>query len=113
MALITMLARYDASLKVEEGKQRGDIILKCVPMSTGAHRLNLIFQDPSDALLPNTYDAAAQVGVAYQPFSQYHVFLDLIRNEAPIFVFFKLDATPPRFTVMCSAEPAGEGETWI
>ena len=42
------------------------------------------FRDPSDALPANTYSDETKVGVAYQLFSQYQYYLDLIRNEKPI-----------------------------
>src|SRR5262245_35117773 len=105
MAFIKTLQRYDALLYPNEGKQSGRINLYCED-----HKLYLIFRHPSDPLSPNNYDAGAKIGVAHQPFSQYEHYLDLARNEKPIFVTFRPEDTPPTFVVYCASEPPGEGE---
>jgi len=97
--------RYDAFLYPNEGRQNGRINLYCED-----NRLYLIFRDPSDTLPPNTYNSTSKIGVAYQPFSQFQHYLDLIRNEKPIWVTFRPYDTPPVFVVYCASEPPGEGE---
>lgn len=105
MAFIKTVDRYDAFLYPNLGKQSGRINLSC-----GDHKLYLLFVDPADPLSPNSFIAASKVGLAYQRFSQYAHFLDLLRNEKPISVTFRPEDAPPTFVVYCSAETPGEGE---
>lgn len=105
MAFIKTLARYDAFLYPNEGKQSGRINLYC-----DDHKLYLIFKHPTDPLSPNTFNAANKIGVAHQVFSQFQYYLDLVRNEKPILVTFRTEDTPPTFVVYCAGEPPGEGE---
>lgn len=104
MAYIKTLQRYDAFLYPNQGKQSGRINLYC-----DDHKLYLIFSDPADPLAPNSFDAATKTGVAYQRFSQYQPFLDLVRNEKPISVTFRPEDRPPSFIVYCAGETPGEG----
>jgi len=105
MVFIEAVARYDAFLYPNEGKQSGRINLYCKDS-----KLYLIFRHPSDTLPPNTYDAASKIGVAYQSFSQFQHYLDLVRNEKPIWVTFRPEDRPPTFVVYCASELPGEGE---
>lgn len=104
-AFIEAAASYAAFLYPNEGKQSGRINLYCKD-----NKLYLIFRDPSDALSPNTYDSARKIGVAYQSFGQFQHYLDLLRNEKPIWVTFRPEDKPPTFVVYCASEPPGEGE---
>lgn len=106
MAFIKTLESYSAFLYPNAGKQSGRINL-----NFDDHKLYLIFRHPTEALPPNTYDGASKTGVAYQAFSQFQYYLDLIRNEKPILVTFRPEDTPPTFVVYCGSEPPGEGET--
>lgn len=105
MAFIKAAVRYDAFLYPNEGKQGGRINLYCED-----NKLYLIFHDPRDVLSPNTYNTTAKIGIAHQPFSQFQHYLDLIRNEKPIWVTFRPEDRPPTFVVYCAGEPPGEGE---
>ena len=105
MPFIRMLDRYDAFLYPNEGKQSGRLNLYC-----DDHKLYLLFLDPEDALPANSFDDAAKIGRGYQRFSQYRHFLDLVRNERPVWVTFIPEDTPSTFVVFCGAETPGEGE---
>ncbi len=105
MAFIKTVQRYDAFLYPNAGKQNGRINLYC-----DDQKLYILFRDPTESLPGNTYDAASKIGVAYQPFSLYQHYLDLVRNEKPISVTFRPEDAPPTFVVYCAAEPPGEGE---
>lgn len=70
----------------------------------------IIFVDPSETFTLNLFNATYKIGAAYQPFSQYQHYLDLIRNEKPIRVTFSIEDSPPTFVVYCSRETPGEGE---
>jgi len=106
MAFIKTLQRYDAFLYPNQGKQSGRINLYC----SDDHKLYLIFLDPTDPLSANTYNATTKIGVANQRISQYQQYLDLVRNEKPIWVTFRPEDKPPTFVVYCASEPPGEGE---
>ncbi len=105
MAFIEATRRYSAFLYPNAGKQDGRINLYCE-----TNRLYLIFKDPSDPLPSNSYNEGMKIGVGYQPISQYANYLDLVRNEGPIFVTFRPEDSPPNFVVYAAAEPPGEGE---
>jgi len=105
MPFTKTLLRYDAYLYPNQGKQSGRIHL-----SFDDHKLYLLFVDPADPMPVNTYNATGKLGVAYQRFSQYQHYLDLVRNEKPISVLFYSENTPPAFVVYCASEPPGEGE---
>lgn len=105
MAYIKTLETYSAFLYPYEGEQIGRINLYC-----GDHKLYLKFLPSSDALPSNTFDATNKIGMAYQPFSRFQYYLDLVRNEKPIKVTFRPKDKPPTYVVYCSYEPPGEGE---
>lgn len=87
------------------------------------YRLLLVFQEqlPED-MASTTYDPKVKQGVAYFDGNyQYPDYIDLLRNEGPLFAFFYLDGasteTPPLFAIqtgkeICEreAEAIGEGE---
>ena len=49
-------------------------------------------------------------GTAFTDSIEFPYYIDLARNEKPVFVQFNPDVTPPRFGVFTGAEPIGEGE---
>jgi hypothetical protein len=105
MASIQTLSSYAAFLYPNAGKQSGRINLYC-----GEYKLYILFMDPSDTIPLNSFNATNKIGVAYQPFSQYAHYMDLIRNEKPIRITFRPEDSPPVFVVYCSGETPGEGE---
>lgn len=105
MAFIKTLSSYAAFLYPNGGKQSGRINLYC-----GDHKLYILFVDPSETLSHSSFNTTYKIGTAYQPFSQYQHYLDLIRNEKPIRVTFRPEDSPPTFVVYCSGETPGEGE---
>jgi len=106
MSFIKGLKSYSAFLYPCENDTGGRINLYCEDQ----HRLYLIFQNSGSSPSANTYDASDQTGVAYRPISHYEHYIDLIRNEAPIWVTFNPDSAPPSYAVHCGAEPPGDGE---
>ena len=105
MAFVRTVSRYSAFLYPNRGKQEGRINLYCNP-----DKLYIIFRDPSEPLSNNSYNETNQLGVAYQKFDQYQNYLDLVRNEKPIYVTFRPEDSPPNFVMYCASEPPGEGE---
>ena len=105
MAFVKTVVRYDAFLYPNKGKKRGRINLHC-----GTHKLYMIFKDPSDKMPPNVYYKDTKTGAAYQRIGMFPHYLDLVRNEEPIYVTFRPEDTPPFYVVYCAAETPGEGE---
>ena len=57
----------------------------------------------------NAYDPTAKRGTMYMPSDQYEWYIDLLRNERPIYCF--LNSSYPLFNgIYTGAEPVGEGE---
>ncbi len=105
MAFIKTLSSYAAFLYPNGGKQSGRINLYC-----GDHKLYILFVDLTESQANNSFNSVSKIGVAYQPFSMYEHYLDLIRNEKPIRITFRPEDSPPKFVVYCSGETPGEGE---
>jgi hypothetical protein len=74
------------------------------------HRLFIRF--PREGVDPptNNYDPVNTIGAAFEPIARYPYYMDLLRNEKPVWVKFYTEWEPPRFMVYVSREPAGEGE---
>lgn len=105
MAFIKTLQRYSAFLYPGKRQPEGRINLYC-----GEEKLYLLFNSDQSALPSNSYNANSHIGVAYEEFSRFPYYLDLVRNEKPIHVTFNPDASPPSYVVFCSSETPGEGE---
>jgi hypothetical protein len=102
---IKTVNRYSAFLYPGVRADEGRINLYC-----GDHKLYLIFRSDEAELPSNSFNSSNKIGVAYENFSRFPYYLDLIRNEKPISVTFNPDATPPVYVVFCASEPPGDGE---
>ncbi len=105
MPFTRTVQKYDAYLSPNSGGRSGRITLYC---SDGI--LNVIFVGPAESLPSNSYDAAAKTGTAYQPMNLYLTYIDLLRNEKPIYANFITETSPPSFEIYCQNEPTGEAE---
>ncbi len=93
--------RYSAFLYPNAGNTKARINLYC-----DTNKLYLIF---SEGTMPaNSYSVGSKIGVGYESFSWYQYYLDLVRNEGPIYVTFNPDAKS--FVVYAASETPGEGE---
>jgi hypothetical protein len=97
--------KYDAYLSPNEGKAGGRIVLYCSDCV-----INLIFVDPSIPLPANSYDAATKTGIAHRSITEFMCYIDMLRNEKPIYATITPEAVPPAFEIYCQSEPTGEGE---
>lgn len=70
------------------------------------HALYVIFK-ADDVQLP-TSKFQDSVGVGYEHAHRYPYYLDLLRNEGPVWITINPDI--PSFVVYASQEPVGEGE---
>ena len=105
MAFVKPLQRYSAFLYPGKRENEGRINFYC-----GDSRLYLLFRLREESMPDNSYNERSKVGVAYETFDRFPYYLDLVRNEKPIYVTFNPDATPPAYVVYCANEPPGEGE---
>ena len=72
----------------------------------GGNRLYVIFKSDGDSLPGNNYSGTS--GVAYESIDRYPYYIDLLRNESPVWVTF--NTTAKSFVVYASQEPVGEEE---
>ena len=70
------------------------------------YRLYILFRADGASLPPNNY--TGETGVAHEHASRYSSYVDLLRNESPVWVTFNTDAKS--FVVYAANEPVGEGE---
>ena len=105
MAFIKTVNRYSAFLYPGKRQNEGRINLYC-----GDHKLYLLFQSDPTEMPDNSFNEGIKIGVAYEEFSRFQYYLDLVRNEKPIYVTFNPGASPPSYVVYCASEPPGEGE---
>ena len=105
MAFIKTVGHYSAFRYPNKGQENGRINLYC-----SDQRLYMMFSDPSITLQSNSYNESHKICVAYQQFSQFQYYLDLVRNEKSIYVTFRPENSPPNFVVYRASEPPGEGE---
>ena len=104
MAFVKPLQRYSAFLYPGKRDNEGRINLYC-----GDARLYILFR-ALEGMPDNSYNERSKIGVAYEEFERFPYYLDLVRNEKPIYVTFSPDTTPPAYVVYCANEPPGEGE---
>ncbi len=78
-------------------KQIGTISIVC-----DTAKLVVAFVDPADPIPANSFDPDSNVGNGYQPFSSFPLYIDLLRNGAPVSVSFKPEDTPPTFILIAS-----------
>jgi hypothetical protein len=74
--------------------------------TTDDYRLYIIFKADNLQLPPNQYNN--KIGIGYEHAHRYPYYLDLLRNEGPIWVTFNDEV--PSFVVYAANEPIGEEE---
>ena len=105
MAFVKTLNRYAAFLYPNKTDTKARINLYCAE----SYKLYILFVDEDD-LKPNSYNQTNKVGVAYVDEDHYAQYLDLIRNEKPVYVTFRPEDSPPSYVVYVANEEPGEGE---
>ncbi len=72
-------------------------------------KLILYFMHEDSPVPENDYDPARGIGRSYLPAEQYGWYLDILRNEKPVFA--RMHSEKPQWNmVFTGAEPVGEGE---
>ncbi len=106
------ICEYIVILRQREALELGGMaltlraIIRCLGKT---QRLDLQFVEENDANPPPHYDEAAQEGQMVLPFRDFPIFLDLLRNEGPIFAHMRGDK-PEWSSITTTREPVGEGE---
>ena len=73
------------------------------------HELIIAFLAEGEASQPNYYDAAIKRTYLLRPASEYMRYIDLLRNEKPVFA--SINDESPAFTFLYTGqEPVGAGE---
>jgi hypothetical protein len=100
-----------------------DVELARQPESQGGHRfcavitchgsngqtLMLYFVQPGSPMPENQYDPSSGIGSSYLPAEQYSWYLDILRNERPVYA--RMHSAEPNWNkIFTGAEPVGEGE---
>jgi adenosine/AMP kinase len=105
MAFVKTVDRYAAFLYPTTMDTKARINLYC----RDGQKLYLLFVNEED-MSANTYSERNKVGVAYVTIDLYSDYIDLVRNEKPIYVTFKPESNPPVYVVYAAGEEPGEGE---
>ena len=72
------------------------------------YRLYVIFKAEGVDLPANSYNADIKTGVAYETVGHFPSYLDLLRNEKPVWITFNEEEAS--FVVYAAGEQVGEGE---
>ena len=99
--------RYSAFLYPDDRDNEARINLYC----DGGYKLYVLFRRAGKPLGTNSYNADKTTGVAYEGIDGFARYLDLIRNDRPIWANFNPDVSPPSFVVYANREPVGEEES--
>lgn len=75
----------------------------------GGYTLAIYFLTSASFIPNNAYDAAAKRGTIYLPLEQYPLYLDILRNESPVYCFLN-SSYPLHNGIYTGVEPVGEGE---
>ena len=72
------------------------------------YRVYVIFKADGSALPDNTYNPSAKTGVGYDYASNFPAYMDMLRNEKPIWV--TINEERASYVVYAAGEEVGEGE---
>jgi hypothetical protein len=73
------------------------------------YTMDVVFFAPDSAYPAPIFDADSKKGYLFMPISDIAAFVDILRNEAPIFGHLRTDK-PEWMSITTSQEPVGEGE---
>jgi hypothetical protein len=73
------------------------------------YSMDVIFFAPDSAYPAPIFDVASKKGYLFMPITDIAAFVDILRNEAPIYGHLRLDK-PEWMSITTSQEPVGEGE---
>ncbi|MBM4465726.1 MAG: hypothetical protein FJ014_09280 [Chloroflexi bacterium] len=73
------------------------------------HKFTIYFLQPDSQVPDNIYNPANKVGSAYLPAEQFSWYIDLLRNEKPVYAYLNSDRPIDNY-LYTGEEPVGEGE---
>lgn len=82
----------------------------CTSEEAPHYYLNLYFLRPDSEKMDNYFYPDQRVGASFLPFEQYNWYLDILRNEEPVYGYLN-SARPSGNGISTSQEPVGEGES--
>lgn len=91
--------------QLEHGGTKFYALIVC--RSDAGHELALHFLTPDSPTPANTFDPQSHVANAYLPAEQYTWYLDLLRNERPVYA--KVDSDNPLANRLTTSTAAGWG----
>jgi hypothetical protein len=80
------------------------------PKTGEAYSMDVMFLAPESPFPAPIFDEAAKKGYMFMPVSDLMAFVDILRNESPIYGHLRGDK-PEWTSVTTTQEPVGEGET--
>jgi hypothetical protein len=90
--------------------QGTQIRLRGIVRCLGAeHTLDVYFLAADSAFPAPLIDLNGKKGYMFMPFSDIHILVDMLRNEAPIYAHLRADR-PEWTSITTTKEPVGEGE---
>ena len=75
----------------------------------GDHRFIAYFLAPGSQVAQPTYIVANKVGAIFRPFEEMAAYVDMLRNERPVYAYLNSDK-PQWNSLKTSKEPVGEQE---
>lgn len=120
MAQVTIdIKHYQISWRQLERRKVGDqeVLVRAQVRCTGLpvkgedeHTLDVVFVAPESPLPPASFVPAERKANMYMPIADLMPFVDMLRNEKPIYAVL-YDTASDLFTVLTNKEPIGENET--
>lgn len=86
------------------------VVIRAMVRCTGdEYAMDVVFVAPGSAYPAPIFDADNKKGYMFMPISDLPAFVDILRNESPIFGHLRADR-PEWTSVTTTQEPVGEGE---
>lgn len=116
-ARVFEVKHYMVIWRQEETREYGgvDVRIRGLVRCTGnadngdEYTLDVVFYAPDSEYPQPIYNADEKKGFMFMPISNIMAFVDVLRNEKPIFAHLRGDR-PEWTSVMTTKEPVGEGE---
>ncbi|WP_055444587.1 hypothetical protein [Lacinutrix himadriensis] len=104
---------YRAALGYQNAATWGNISIKIQGYITcygSDHRFIMYFLHETSQVPQPTYIPANKVGAIFLPFKDMPIYLDMVRNEKPIYAY--LNSSKPEWnSIKTASEPVGEEES--
>lgn len=84
-------------------------MVRCTGEGDEKHTMDVIFYAPGSEVPEPMFDKEKKKGYMFLPISEIAAFVDVLRNERPIFAHLRGDR-PEWTSITTTQEPVGEGE---